>query len=208
AVTHTLVDYAEFGDEGFFVQERLGARRSAEGNFEVHQDHDRIFAASTSFLNHTATYVDQRGRSVAGTALEAVVHTFDYSKFNLDRPRTLSRSLKASREWNHQSASRQDDSLFAVDKSCADKAMHISQGAKENVRLAYELGQLPYAFLKFDASYVDGASPWTAQYGPAKYDELLVVMAALSDVASIDALPANVCRRRAEDTTDDATCLD
>ncbi|RLO04861.1 hypothetical protein DYB28_000663, partial [Aphanomyces astaci] len=83
-----------------------------------------------------------------------------------------------------------------------------SRGAKENVRLAYELGQLPYAFLKFDASYVDGASPWTAQYGPAKYDELLVVMAALSDVASIDALPANVCRRRAEDTTDDATCLD
>ncbi|RQM29947.1 hypothetical protein B5M09_010445, partial [Aphanomyces astaci] len=80
--------------------------------------------------------------------------------------------------------------------------------AKENVRLAYELDQLPYAFLKFDASYVDGASPWTAQYGPAKDDELLVVMAALSDVASIDALPANVCRRRAEDTTDDATCLD
>ncbi|ETV72553.1 hypothetical protein H257_12319 [Aphanomyces astaci] len=82
------------------------------------------------------------------------------------------------------------------------------KGAKEKVWLAYELSQLPYAFSKFGASYVDGTSPWTAQYGPAKDDELLVVMAALSDVASIDALPANVCRRRAEDTTDDATCLD
>ncbi|RHY08156.1 hypothetical protein DYB36_008503 [Aphanomyces astaci] len=82
------------------------------------------------------------------------------------------------------------------------------EGAKENVWLAYELSQLPYAFSKFGASYVDGTSPWTAQYGRAKDDELLVVMMALSDVASIDDLPANVCRRRLEDTTDDATCLD
>ncbi|RQM28633.1 hypothetical protein B5M09_011438 [Aphanomyces astaci] len=34
-VTDALVDYAAFGDEGFFVEERLGACRSAEGNFEV-----------------------------------------------------------------------------------------------------------------------------------------------------------------------------
>ncbi|RHY83746.1 hypothetical protein DYB35_010061, partial [Aphanomyces astaci] len=192
---------------------------SETGTVFFHDHHD---ATSKSFLNHPATYIDERGRSVAGTALEAVVHTFNYSKFNLDGPRTLSPSLKASRAWNHQSASRQDGSLFAVDKSRADKAMQVlwelitttrfqhgySKGAKENVWLAYELSQLPYAFSKFGASYVDGASPWTAQYGPAKDDELLVVMTALSDVASIDDLPANVCRRRLEGTTDDATCLD
>ncbi|RLO02131.1 hypothetical protein DYB28_003152 [Aphanomyces astaci] len=34
-VTDDLVDYAAFGDEGFFVEELLGARRSADGKFEV-----------------------------------------------------------------------------------------------------------------------------------------------------------------------------
>ncbi|RHZ01493.1 hypothetical protein DYB31_012294, partial [Aphanomyces astaci] len=34
-VTDALVDYAAFGDEGFFVEELLGARRSADGKFEV-----------------------------------------------------------------------------------------------------------------------------------------------------------------------------
>ncbi|ETV76454.1 hypothetical protein H257_09473 [Aphanomyces astaci] len=34
-VTDDLVDYAAFGDEGYFVQELLGARRSADGQFEV-----------------------------------------------------------------------------------------------------------------------------------------------------------------------------
>ncbi|RHZ24149.1 hypothetical protein DYB31_006480 [Aphanomyces astaci] len=34
-VTDALVDYAAFGDEGFFVEALLGARRSADGKFEV-----------------------------------------------------------------------------------------------------------------------------------------------------------------------------
>ncbi|RLO00077.1 hypothetical protein DYB28_009886 [Aphanomyces astaci] len=34
-VTDALGDYAAFGDEGFFVEELLGARRSADGKFEV-----------------------------------------------------------------------------------------------------------------------------------------------------------------------------
>ncbi|ETV85647.1 hypothetical protein H257_02265 [Aphanomyces astaci] len=34
-VTDDLVDYAAFGDEGFFVEELLGACRSADGKFEV-----------------------------------------------------------------------------------------------------------------------------------------------------------------------------
>ncbi|KAG9409319.1 hypothetical protein AC1031_019571 [Aphanomyces cochlioides] len=184
-----------------------------------------------AFLNQPTTFkVSGSDASRQGTALEALIATFNYTKFDFGGP-SPSHSLQESKAWKKESAVRQDASLVAIDKSKLASTVVIdvllelitvdqprlkfSNGAAETYWLAFELSQLPYSFAPYAPTYVGNprraASGTTLVSYPAQFGEAGSLLTVSFDpVPSRDSIPDRIClREHAEHSVgqDNAKCL-